>query len=44
MAKDKTLDLKDFIKGERFELHSYLNYLINHVSVTVGDESNEKTV
>ncbi|WP_299093696.1 hypothetical protein [uncultured Metabacillus sp.] len=44
MAKEKKLDLKDFIKGERFELNSYLNYLVNQVSATVGEESKEKTV
>jgi hypothetical protein len=28
MSREKKLVLADFVNGDRFELHSYLNYLL----------------
>lgn len=41
MTSENKLVLSDFINGDRFELNSYLNYLLNQFHTDVRDRSED---
>ncbi len=44
MSRESKLNLSDFVNGDRFELNSYLTYLLNQFYDNFPDQSEDRMV